>query len=66
MDYILLKEELSLTFADVIDSNLELVKKMTKIYNLSANFYHIKSFDDYSKLGQFDFIWAQGSFTSQS
>ena len=55
------KRGAKLTFADVIKPNLELVKKMTKIYNLSANFYHIKSFDDYSKLGQFDFIWAQGS-----
>ena len=55
------KRGAKLTFADVIVSNLELVKKMTKIYNLSANFYHIKSFDDYSKLGKFDFIWAQGS-----
>ena len=55
------KRGAKLTFADVIASNLELVKKMTKIFNLSANFYHIKSFEDYSKLGQFDFIWAQGS-----
>ena len=55
------KRGAKLTFADVIDSNLELVKKMTKIYNLSANFHHIKTFEDYSRLGQFDFIWAQGS-----
>ena len=55
------KRGAKLTFADVVTSNIELVKKMAKIYNLSANFYHIKSFDDYSKLGKFDFIWAQGS-----
>jgi len=51
----------NLTFADVVKSNLDLVKKMTHIYKLNANFFHIKSFEDYSKIGQFDFIWAQGS-----
>lgn len=49
------------TFADVVSTNLDLVKKMSGIYNLKANFYHIKSYEDYSRLGQFDFIWAQGS-----
>ena len=50
-----------MTFADVVSTNLDLVKKMSEIYNLKANFYHIKSYEDYSRLGQFDFIWAQGS-----
>lgn len=50
-----------LTFADLIQSNLDLVKKMTDIYKINANFYHITSFEDYAALGEFDFIWAQGS-----
>ena len=45
------------TFADVVSTNLDLVKKMSRIYNLKANFYHIKSYEDYSRLGQFDFIY---------
>ena len=48
-------------FEKHVYKKLDLVKKMCSIYNLTANFYHIKSYEDYSRLGQFDFIWAQGS-----
>ena len=49
------------TFADVINENIDLVKRICKLKKLECKFYKLNSFEDYSKLGHHDLIMAMGS-----
>ena len=44
------------TFADVINENIDLVKRICKLKKLECKFYKLNSFEDYSKLGHHDLI----------
>lgn len=52
-----------ITFVDIIESNLEILQRITHYLQLSSvNFHYIDKFDDFRSLhDNFDIVWAQGS-----
>ncbi len=49
------------TFADIVQDNQELLKRICKLKNISANFYYIDNVEDFSLTHEYDAMLAIGS-----
>lgn len=56
------KNGANVTFVDIVQSNLEVVRRICRLYNIhNVDFVYLESLDVIDSVEMFDFIWCQGS-----